>query len=401
MNLLRANAAFRRLWLARFVSFLGDSLGLVALIVYLSRRTDSGAVVGLLLLAGDLTPALLAPVVGVIADRTEARRTMVLCELAQGAAVGAIVVLQPATPLILVLVAVRSIVAGVFQATSRSVVAELVDDEDLERANTILGFGTHGLEALGALLAAALLLVVTARVVLAVDVATFLVSPLLLLRLPRVEVAVEVGAGVVRDVRAGLDAVWQLPLVRTLALTFWTFAVFTAADDVALPFLGRHDFGTGDAGVSLLYAGGGIGIVLGLLLIGRRSATPFVVAIAGLAVAGAGNALTGIAPAVAIAFLLQAVRGIGNAWVGVGTDTLVQREAPRAVRGRVFANVYGGVGIAAGVSYLVGGPLVDVAGPRAVLGVGGVCGLACAAIAAWASRSRVTRKPGSPTVPSP
>jgi MFS family permease len=401
MNLLRANAAFRRLWFARFVSFLGDSLGLVALIVYLSRRTDSGAVVGLLLLAGDMTPALLAPLVGVVADRTEARRTMVTCELVQAVAVGAIVVLQPATALILLLVAVRSVAGGVFQATSRSVVAELVADEDLERANTVLGFGTHGLEAFGALLAAALLLAVTARVVLAVDVATFLVSPLLLVGLPRAEVVVDIGAGVVRDVRDGIAAVWRLPLVRMLALTFWAFAVFTAADDVALPFLGRHQFGTGDAGVSLLYAGGGIGIVLGLLLLGRRAAAPFAIAVVGLGVSGAGNALTGIAPAVPIAFFMQAVRGVGNAWVGVGIDTLVQREAPRAVRGRVFANVYGGVGIAAGVSYLVGGPLVDAAGPRAVLGVGGACGVGCAAIAAWASRSRVTRTPGSPTVQSP
>ncbi|MEN3273779.1 MAG: hypothetical protein V7636_2540, partial [Actinomycetota bacterium] len=249
MNLLRTNAAFRRLWHARFVSFLGDSLGLVALIVYLSRRTDSGAIVGLLLLAGDMTPALLAPLVGVIADRSAARRTMVTCELVQAAAVGAIVVLQPATPLILLLVAVRSVVAGVFQATSRSVVAELVADEDLERANTVLGFGTHGLEAFGALLAAALLVVATARVVLAVDVATFLVSPLFLIGLPKLAVHVEIGAGVLRDVRAGIDAVWQLPLVRTLAVTFWAMAVFTAADDVALPFLGRHEFGTGDVGV--------------------------------------------------------------------------------------------------------------------------------------------------------
>jgi MFS family permease len=104
---------------------------------------------------------------------------------------------------------------------------------------------------------------------------------------------------------------------------------------------------------------------------------------------------------VAVAIAMQSVRGIGNAWVGVGTDTLVQREVPRAVRGRVFANLYGGVGIAAGVSYLVGGPLVDAVGPRAVLTGGGAAGLACAAIAAWACRSPRTHTPLSPTEPSP
>src|SRR4051812_4529973 len=195
MALLRANAAFRRLWLARFVSFLGDSLGLVALIIYLSNRTDSAAAVGLLLLAGDMTPALLAPLVGAIADRSEARRTMVACELGQAVAVGVIVLAQPSVPVVLALVAVRSLLASVFQATSRSAVAELVDDDALEQANTVLGFGTHGLDAIGPLLAAALLLLFDARAVLALDVVTFLVSPMLLVGLPRFTVAVEVEAG--------------------------------------------------------------------------------------------------------------------------------------------------------------------------------------------------------------
>ena len=83
---------------------------------------------------------------------------------------------------------------------------------------------------------------------------------------------------------------------------------------------------------------------------------------------------------------MQGVRGIGNAWIGVGVDTLVQREIPRAVRGRVFANLYGGVGVAAGVSYLVGGALVDEIGPRWVLIGAGIGGLACAAIAALGAR---------------
>lgn len=400
MSLLRTNPAFRRLWLARFVSFLGDSLGLVALIIYLSEKTDSGAVVGLLLLAGDLTPALLAPVVGAVADRTEARRTMVLCELGQAGAVGAIVVLQPATGAVLALVAARSLIAGVFQATSRSAVAELVDDADLERANTVLGFGTHGLEAIGPLLAAVLLVAFDARAVLALDVVTFLVSPLLLVRLPRFEVAVAHEEGLLHDARAGLGAIWEHRLVRALSIGFWSMAVFTAADDVAIPFLGRHTFGTGDAGVSLLYAGGGVGVLVGFALLTRWRATPIVVAIAGLALSCGGNVLTGVAPAVAVAFAMQSVRGIGNAWVGVGTDTLVQREVPRAVRGRVFANLYGGVGIAAGLSYLAGGPLVDALGPRAVLTGGGGAGLACAAIAAWACRSPRTHTPPSPTAPS-
>ena len=399
MSLLRANRSFRRLWLARFVSFLGDSLGLVALIVYMTEQTDSGAAVGLLLLAGDFTPAFLSPLLGTIADRTEARRTMIVCELGQAIAVSAIVVLQPSVPVVLVLVAARSLMAGVFQATSRSIVAELVDDAELEKANTMLGFGTHGLEAIGPLLAAALLLVFDARDVLAFDVVTFVASPLLLVGLPRVTVALEADDGLFREARVGLGAIWRHRLVRTLAIGFWAMATFTAVDDVALPFLGTHTFASGPSAVSLLYAGGGVGVVIGFALLTRRKAAPIAIAIAGLVLSCAGNVLTGVAPALAMAITMQSVRGIGNAWVGVGTDTLVQREIPREVRGRVFANLYGGVGVAAGVSYLAGGPLVDALGPRTVLAGGGAIGLACAAIAAWACSSPTMRMPRSPTAP--
>ncbi|MEA3020401.1 MAG: hypothetical protein QOI47_1925 [Actinomycetota bacterium] len=388
MELLRGNPAFRNLWLARFVSFLGDSLGLVALIIYMTEQTDSGAAVGLLLLAGDFTPALFAPVLGAIADRSQARRTMVLCELGQAGAVIAIVVLQPAVPAVLALVALRSLMASVFQATSRSVVAELVDDAHLTAANTMLGFGTHGLEALGPLLAAALLLVVDARDVLAIDAATFLVSPLLLVGLPRMSVAVERESGLLRDAAIGIGAIWQRRLVRTLSIGFWAMAAFTAVDDVALPFLGTHTFSSNASGVSLLYAGSGIGVLAGFAILTRWKGAPIVVAVAGLAISSGGNALTGVAPAIALAIAMQSIRGVGNAWVGVGTDTLVQREVPREVRGRVFANLYGGVGIAAGVSYVVGGQLVDAFGPRPVLVGGGSLGLVCAAITAWASSER-------------
>jgi MFS family permease len=387
------------LWVARSVSFLGDSLGLVALIIYMTEKTGSGAAVGLLLLAGDFTPSLAAPLLGAIADRTHARRTMIVCELGQAVAVGAIVVFQPPTAIVLVLVAARSLLAGTFQATSRSLVAELVEDAELERANTVLGFGTHGLEAIGPLVAAGLLVVLDARAVLAFDVATFLISPLVLVGLPRLEVAVERDAGLFRDARSGLGAIWTHRLVRTVAVGFWAMAVFTAADDVAIPFLGTDHFHAGDAGVSLLYAGGGIGVVLGFGLLTRWRAAPLLIALAGLLLSSVGNVLTGIAPVIALAIGMQAVRGIGNALVGVGTDTLVQREVPREMRGRVFANLYGGVGIAAGVSYLVGGPLVDAVGPRSVLVGGGLAGLGCAAIAAWASASRTTPIQRSPTVP--
>lgn len=398
MDVLRRYPVFRRLWLARVVSFLGDSLGLVALILFVTEETDSGAAVGLLLLAGDFTPSLLSPVLGTIADRTDGRRTMIACELGQAAVVAVIVALTPSVPVVLVLVALRSLLAATFQAASRSAVADLVDDADLEVANSMIGFGTHGLEAIGPLVAAGLLLVLDPLDVLAVDAVTFLVSPLLLVGLPPLAVTLE-PSNLVADVRDGIGAVWRLPLVRTITVGFWTMAVFTAVDDVALPFLGTDTFDADDSAVGLLYAAGGVGVIVGFALLTRRRPRAFTIAVAGLVVSCVGNALTGIAPVLWLAIAMQAVRGVGNAWVGVGTDTVIQRETPPYLRGRVFANVYGGVGLAAGVSYVAGGAVVDALGPRVALTGGSIAGLACAAIAGWVSASRTTPTAPSPTAP--
>ena len=53
---------------------------------------------------------------------------------------------------------------------------------------------------------------------------------------------------------------------------------------------------------------------------------------------------------------MQLVRGIGISLMEVGPTTLVQRTVPRHLLGRVFANLYGAIGVAAGLSYVVGGP---------------------------------------------
>ena len=62
------------LWVARSVSFLGDSLGLVALLLYVEGATGAALAVALLLLAGDFTPGLFGAFAGAIGDRFDLRR---------------------------------------------------------------------------------------------------------------------------------------------------------------------------------------------------------------------------------------------------------------------------------------------------------------------------------------
>jgi len=84
-----------------------------------------------------------------------------------------------------------------------------------------------------------------------------------------------------------------------------------------------------------------------------------VLLVVGFAVSSVGNLLTGLAWSVAVAFALQTVRGLGIAAMDVASNTLLQRLVPDHLLGRVFGNLYGAIGVAAGLSYLGGGVLLD------------------------------------------
>ena len=136
-----------------------------------------------------------------------------------------------------------------------------------------------------------------------------------------------------------------------------------------------------------MYAGVGVGLLIGFIVLSRRRfSRTALVAIVGFAVCSVGNIFTGLAPVLLLAFVAQAGRGIGASLVDVGTTTLVQRSAPPDIRARVFANLSGGVGLAAGISYVGGGALIDVLSPRTVLVLAGTGGLAASAIAFIAAR---------------
>lgn len=396
--LLAGNPAFRTLWAARVVSFLGDSVGLIALLLYTASHFGTGLAVALLMLAGDFVPSLLSPFAGAVADRWDRRVVLISCELVQGGLVAVIAVWLPSLPVLLVLVAIQSCVAAVFQPASRSAVPGLVPESDLERANAAIGFATNGMDSAGPLAGAALLAVLSVRELLLADAATFVISAALLATLPALarSPAVRPGPGTGRDLsvvpagrllaqaRDGVKFIWQDKLIRVITLAFCAVVLFNGVDDVALVFLARHTLHGSNSAASLVYAGAGLGLLAGFLLIARVAPLlplPMLI-LAGYAVSSLGNLLTGLSFAILAALGFQVIRGFGIAAMDVGHTTAIQRAVPAEMLGRVFSNVYGAVGVAAGLSYVFGGLLLDATNARVTLIVAGAGGLVSAAAAA-------------------
>lgn len=386
VDLLRWNASFRALWLSRTTSFIGDALGTIAILLYVFDNEATGVAVAILFLAVDFAPSLVSPLTGTLSDRVDRKRLMISCDLAQAVIIVAIALVGMPLSLLLVLVAVRSTLGSLFQPASRSSVPDLVNERELETANAVIGFGTHGFDLLGPLLGAALLPLIGIRGMLIVDAATFLVSALLLMRLPELSpVHIEEGrVTFLRDAGDGLRFLWQLPALRMLTVGFCAVVALNGVDDVALVFLAQGVLDGTDSQTSLLYGGAGMGLLIGFLTLARfASRFPVVTLIgAGFFISSLGNAMTGLSVTVWMAFAMQAVRGIGISLIEVSVQTFVQRTVPKGMQGRAFANLFGAVGLSAGLAYAIGGPLLDLTGPRVVLAVGGFAGAVVALVLA-------------------
>lgn len=372
------------MWVARSVSFLGDSLGLVALLLYVQESTGAALAVALLLLAGDFTPGLFGAFAGAIGDRFDLRRVMVTCDLVQGVLTVVMAAVLPPLPVLLVMVAVRAVTAQVFQASSRSAVPGLVKDKELEAANSALGAGTNGLEAVGPLIAALLFLVTDVRGILLIDAGTFFVSAVVLSRLPRLPRPEPSGHNLLKDARDGLGYIWRTKAVRVIGLGFFGVVAFSGVDDVAMVFLAKDELHGSDSASATLYAGVGIGLVVGFALLAKyasRFRMP-VLMLLGFAVASVGNLVTGLAWAIWAALALQIIRGLGISGVDVGINTHLQRIVPAHMRSRVFGNLYGAIGLAAGISYVAGGLFLQHTNARATFVAAGIGGLVATAATA-------------------
>jgi MFS family permease len=384
--ILRDNPGFRALWAARAVSFVGDGIGTTVLVLLVAERSGPGGV-GLLLLANAL-PRCTGPLMGVLADRVGTRRLLVGCDLASALVTAAIAVTVPPLPVLLVLVAAAGLLATIRGPAGRSVVPDLVAERDRAPANALLGIAfTAQLAvgpALGGLLAAGPGGTQTA---LAGDAATFVVSALLLVGLPRLPRGG--GTGLWRSTSEGLRHVATHRRLRVLVITLFLVVAFAGMDDVALVFLARDELRAGPLGFGLAASGFGVGMVLASALCTRLGgSSPVALLLTGTAATGAGTLLTGAAPALAVAVATQLVAGAGNATENIGYDTVVQDLVPRELLGRVFGTVGTAAQLGAALAYAGGGPLVALAGPRAVFVIGGAGTLATLLVLAPALRRR-------------
>lgn len=393
-NLLRLSPTFRRLWLARTFSNVGDGVAFVALVLLVHNRDKTGLAVGSLLLVQAI-PRFLGPVAGTVADRVEQRALMIACDLTNAALFGAIAFWTPSLPILLVLACASSCVDTLFSPAGRSALPALVSRDDLLQANAWLGTSFNLQLALGPMIGGAIVLALGPGGALAVNTASFLVSAVILSRLPPLRsVDDEVQQGFLTTGVEGLRFAWRTPVVRAVILALFFAVAFAAMDNVALVFLVRDTLGGGPLAFGLLSAAYGVGMVaasagLSLRQFGISAGAIFLL---GWFFSGVGILATGLAPLLVVGGIGQVVAGLGNGAENIGVETLIQRIVPRALLGRTFGvastAAFGGSTLA----YAVSGFLLDLTSPRTVFVIGGSGVLAVTLVLGAFARHRLTEE---------
>ena len=372
--LLRDPPSFGLLALATLASGVGTWLAFVALTVDVYDRTHSATWISALLIA-DFLPAI---VIGIAAaplvDRMSRRRLMIGSDLVR-------VVVFLALPfanepaLIVALAAVAGFATGFFRPAVYAGLPNLVRDEDLTGANSIIQTIENVTLAAGPIAGGLLVSATGPDPAYFINAATFLVSAALIARIPGrlLQQVTAVGHGFRRDLADGFALIRRSRALLTVLAAWNVVMLATALENVSEVVLAKDAFDAGDFGYGLLVGTTGLGLALGSLLAGSFLESRSLASVYGAAIGlvGLGLVAASVSPNVWVAAICVVFVGAGNGAAVVCNAVLVQRGAPDELRGRAFTVLMSSNYVVLGLGMLVAGPITDAVGPRAVWAIAG------------------------------
>ena len=392
------------------LSALGDGVALVALGLQAKHMSGEGMGGGFAIAA--MFICLWAPVVllsghvGLLVDRMETRRLLVLVSAGQACVAAALAVAGSLVPLLALAVVLGSGIA-VAQAAEFALVPVVAGGRELQRANSLVETARALGLTFGPVCGSVLVALGGTAAAMSVDAVSFVIVGLAGLALAaRREPEAHV-PGERRRARDGISFLLGDRLVALMVVVVFVSLLFMSASIPADLVYVEDVLGVQDIGIGVVLSAWTLGMLVGANVVARR------VAVGGLAAATlVGVTVQGLGKFVApfwlvFGFMIAAyfVGGVGHGLKNVSSRTLIHTRIAPERHGRAFA-AWNGVRNAAELGALaIGGLVVGLIGPRPTLWLaGGLSALAglggLAVLTAW--RGRVPEpEPGVGTIGSP
>lgn len=395
---------YRRYISGQAISLVGTWMQMTAQSWLVLTLTGSSTDLGLVVALQTLPVLLLGPYGGVIADRVDKRRLMVILQSAMGVqalVLGLLTVLGAVNVWEIAALAALLGLNNAFENPARqSFMSEMVGKANVRNAVTLNSVLVNVARIIGPAVAGLLIVSVGDGVCFLVNAASFVAVVTSLVTLDRS--ALHPSPPTTRaagQLREGLRYVARTP---NLAIPLSMMAVVGCLAyefQVSLPVMARNGLHAGATGFGFMTAAMGVGAVVGGLLVAWRGKTgvrPLVVAAGAFGVAFTFAAL---APNLATELVALALVGWASiTFMSTGNSTL-QLTADPMMRGRVMSLWF----VAFQGSTPIGGPIIGwimaEAGARAGLGVGAVTCVLVALLGAVALHEQIRRR-AAPIDPS-
>jgi DHA3 family macrolide efflux protein-like MFS transporter len=367
----------RRVWFAQLVSLLGDFLAIFAVISVVAYRMHGTPqqVTGVQI-AYMLPLALLGPLSGVFVDRWPLKPTLVASDLIRAGLVLLLFTTTSMWQIYLVLCAL-SCVSSFFGPAQSVTIRHYVPLHGLISANALMQMAMMGMRVIGPAAAGVLVAAFGPSVCYSIDFASFIVSALLISSVAIVRPPAAAKAdvsdrsrvqAVLHDMAEGFRFIVHHAAVSfvVMAMAAGLFVIGCFGPLIAIYV--RESLHAKAGVFGLVSAMVGTGMMVGMPVVRRLSGSVpnATLVLSGLAGIGLGALLLGALPWVAMSMAACFTLGFTFSGVIVPAQTLLQRETPHALMGRISSTVMSVVFFAQLLGLTLSGFLAQMFGVRAV-----------------------------------
>ena len=382
IKLIRSNREFAKLWLAQLVSLLGDWFNTIVIsaliVVYTEGSGYQGIAVSGFLIARLLPPLLMRPVAGVLADRFDRKRLLIISDLLRALAVlGLLWTTQGPEylPLVYVFTVIQFMISSIFEPARNAIMPSLLYRHELVIGNTLSSVTWSAMLAVGAICGGIVAELFGTRTALFVDALTFLLSAAIVMRvtvpaIPRSDIGQRIRQKSSSAERTFADGIRHLRAnPGTAAALFVKAAQSLTNADALLIIYGTQVFVLGDQGITsmaILWAAFGSGAIIGPLITNRFSDDSVrvlrrLISI-GFALIALGWLLWGLAPTLELLALAVVVRSMGGSINWTYSSVIIQQIVPDDYLGRMFSLDFAGFELVQTAGIIVIGLLIDAVG---------------------------------------
>jgi len=379
---------YRLFFSGQTVSLIGTWITRIATSWLVYRLTGSALLLGVVGFCGQIPTLVLAPFAGVLVDRSDRHRILVVTQVLSLLQSAALAVLTLAGVITVAHVLILQIVQGIINAfdtpARQAFVIEMVEDRaDLPNAIALNSSMVNASRILGPSIGGIIIGAVGEGWCFAIDAVSYLavIASLLAMRLaPRVRVRST--ARLSEDLATGFHYVTRFVPVRSALLLLSMVSVMGMPYTVLMPAISASVLHGGPHTLGFLMTASGAGALGGALYLASRRTVLGLGRAMAIAATTFGLGLTAFSfsRSLWVSLVLLPIVGAGMMITMAATNTIIQTVVEEDLRGRVMAFYTMAFLGTAPIGSLIAGVAADRIGPQRTILLGG---LACVAAGMW------------------